>query len=1035
MNSDGGPSLVSQLPNSAEALVRAYYPNLATISPNGPSIVASMSGFLGIPATGVEHAAREGRLYDRFQYTEAFRGKFDYFGQVVLGLLFDHMEFLLSEQDGLPIRIANDLKITWDEISMIEGMLDREPEESSSRVMLSTTERREGHLLRRGKAIELEKGWATDTEEGAKHYVRQLLQIKKASLETFAYDALCTILQERARDVSWRMSNWFSDYIDEQAVFLYTNSFISWQKDSQGAARTVTLANEIQEFRARTTPSMMIIPRGLENFLRGAENGDQLNYDKVGVLAETRRNQDPSKITVFKGKRVHLTKKYAGTKRGQLPIEPMCEERLFGGFVQMPPMRPDHPLYDSDKYTYMTSDRSIQMMNLRTDQWETIDLRKAVDNLQIFSEDGYVYGCAPGAPNLGSTYISGRATPESPFEVRGRGGLHYAQCFGAMEQQFLSDNTFKRMHKMIKKTPGAPDRLSNLALKDWGVSFIDLSKLFSTKGNVDNEYKDADGKSAPPNLPPQTSGLKRGRDLSETITATTPLVYATLGLSAQQEQPQKYTSVSSPSPIGLADIEKVNSEKMTLLDPASAKFYSGLVKTLDDSRRLQVAQRTHGILSSSNDSLITQELLTPLRDTITSGTSGLKEEQKIQKERLLEKLSQSFTPLSSETTGTLESKSVPQSTSKTGLFTLSQVEQAENVEYLNPFTGEKLSRPEPFNMTTTRGLASVLAALGNNESLSTGKLYPAKGMVSTVKEYQDISKLDEFNEFQRRLSFCITTYNTDDLIIALNLLLARLSKSFFNFLLDYNIFFPFVPIIPRPWICVETCCVIIGTGGFRLGAMYVKDPNIMKGTDVTSKMLQWHLTLWSKAMIHDPTLVSIFDDVAMKAYRGGGTCDFVTQNQINLMSKKNWQIPLGDRRGSIFCLLGAYIEGKNYPEVINFKTKRMSNPEREMTDAPPAVFIETVNDQLFGRYLKHSPMDEHIMQTWVKKQGNNLCFQETQLLFHPVKQEFKCVIFSKNNHFGSNMYPGMMHHLRSMDHILEDQHYGDPLKYTPFFSI
>lgn len=1016
-----GPSLVSQIPNNTEGLVRAAFPNLATLSPDGPGIVASMSGFLGIPATGVEHAAREGRLYDRFQYTEAFRGKFDYLGQVVLGLLFDHMEFLLSEQDGLPIRVANNLKITWDEISMIEGMLDREPEEASARVMLSTSERREGHLLRRGKAIELERGFVDATEEGAKQYVRQLRQIQKAALETFAYDVLCTMLQVRAQDVHWRMNHWFSDYIDEQALNLYTNNFILWQKESDGASRTVTLADEMQEMRSRTTSSMMILPRGIENLLRGADNSDQLNYDKVGPVAEQRRGMDATKMTSFKGKRVHFTKKYTGWKRGQVPIEPMCDTRIFGEFYVMPPLRPDHPLYNSPAYTYTSSDRNIQIMNLKTDKFDTISLDLAVNNMAIFDKNGYVYNCAPGTPGIGKTMIN-RSTPESPFEVRGHGGLHYAQCFGAMDREFLSDDSYTLIFRQLIRSPTASTTLQTLALKEYGASAEDVARAFVSTGSAETENQVSS------NPPPSTSGLKRGRDLNETITPNTPFVYATLGLSSL-EQPQKFTASSST--MGLGDMEKINSEKMTLLDPATAKYYAGLVKTLDEGRRLQVAQRTYGVLNSADDSMITQELLTPLRETLS--TSGLKEEQKVQKERLLEKLSQPFTPMVA--TGSLDTTPKAVAQTKTGLFTLSQVEQAESVQYLDPFTGEKLTRAEPFAMNTIRGLKSALSVMGR-DSVSTGTLTPKKDSpMYTVLD--NLEKSGNYSDFERRLSIAYSELNGSNnlLSVVINLLMAPLSKKFFSFLVQNNIFLPFVPIIVRPWICVETCAVIIGTGGQRLGAMYIKDPNIMKGSDVVSKMLQWHLTVWSKALIHDPMLISVFDDVCLKSIKGGGTTDFVTPAQIDLMKRHNWEIPMNDRRGSLFCLMGAYIQNRTYPEVINFKTKRMSNPEREMLNSPPAVFIETDSDQLFGQYLRHSPMDDHIMQTWVKQQGNNLCFQGTQLLFHPVKQTYSCVIYSKNNHFGQNMYAGMMHDLRSMSKILEDQHYQDPLKYTQFYSL
>jgi hypothetical protein len=990
------------------------------LSPDGPGIVASMSGFLGIPSTGVEHAAREGRLYDRFQYTEAFRGKFDYLGQVILGLLYDTMDFLLGE-DGLPMKIANNLKITWDEISMVEGMLDREPEESTARVMLSTSERREGVLLRRGKAIELERGFVEATEEGAKHYVRQLRQIQKASLNTFSYDVLCTMLQVRSRDIHWRMNNWFSDVIDEQALNLYTNHFISWQKDSDGAARTVTLANEIQESRAKTTPSMMILPRGLENLLRGADNSDQLNYDKVGPVAETRRGSDPMNITRFKGKRVHFTKKYDGLTRGALPIEPMCSDRIFGEFYVMAPLRPTHPFYQMHKLgtntlpPYTSAHRTIQVMDLRADRFGSISLKDAVKNMQIFDGEGYVKGCNPKGTNLGKTMVQGKTTSTSPIEVLGRGGVHYVQMFGGMEQKFLSDNTFKLMIEQIDARADAKttaDKFSNLSIGDYDVTKDALLDLFKEGGGADKEYI------------PKTSGLKRGRELDRTITPRTPLVYATLGVSNEQQPAQKI----SASTMGLGEMEKLNSDKMTILDPSVAKYYSGLVKTLDESKRLQVAQRTMGVLNSTDDAMITQELLTPLRET--SQTSGLKEEQKLQKERLLEKLSQPFTGSLVDT----PVKSSQTSSSKTGLFTLSEVEEADHVEYLHPLTGEKLSRAEPFTMGTTRGLGYVLTVLGKTQdSSTTGQLYKT----NHDKFWLSVQDNPSFTEVERRVKWLQDTFgeNTDKWEVGMMLLRMPMHKDFFHFLIDNNIFFPFTPIIARPWICVETCSVIIGTGGERLGAMYIKDPNVMKGSDVTSKMLQWHMTIYSKAMVHEPDLLSVFDDCALKSMKGGGNLRWFPKEHIPLMKSKNWAIPKNNTRGSIFCLLGAYIETEFYPEVINFHSKRLRNPEREMINTPVDVFVETEQDEAFGVYLKSNPEDDNIFQTWIEKQGNNLCFQGTQLLYHPIKQDFSCVIYSKNNHFGQNMYSGMMHDLRTMSKLLEDQHYHDPSKFTHFYSL
>lgn len=983
------------------AIVKQYFPDLTTISPDGAGVVASMSGFLGIPSTGLVHSARDERWVDRVQYSDAFRGKNDYMGQLLLGLFFDTNEPLLSKTDGLPVTLSNTLKKTWDVIKFAEGMLEQEPEEGTARTMLSSSETREGHLLRRGKSIRVEHGHL-NTPEGEEKLARQMVQVQKALHLTLSYDALVTMLQERARDVTWRMKHWFSGLMGEQVLYLYTNSFIGWQKYSDGAQKTLTLANEMHEMRNGTTPTMMYVPRGLENLLRGADNSDQLDYNKVGIVAEQRRDSDPSRITRFKNVRVHFTRKYTGFDVGQIPIEPMVDSRMFGEFYQMPPMRPTHPYYHLPDNTqipsYQTSNRDIQVVDFSSDKFGKITLREAVNQAMCFDKDGNVEGTVE--PKI----IPGRKYVESPFETLVSGGVRKIQVFGEMEERFLSNASLRLMIKQLEKTDALTNEL-----------FTKNAMLALPPGDEGVD-------------PPVTQGLGNKRSREEDSVLGAPVVYATLTTGALTVEPASKLSNRAEQTLGLSEMEKHNNEKLASKDPAAAKYLATLTKSLDEPIKLAVAQRTYGILVSGNDSLIKEELLQPLHESL-SNTGGLLEERKLQKENLITRLSQVSV---TDTTRGLEaapaSSQRQQQQTMTGFFTLDQVNKASSVQYLDPATGATVSSQKPFALNSLLGVVNQQLVLHRGEQLNTGSLY--KENAETLTFWKGVIPTGKYmNSLGKRLADNVAKTEVDT--VGRLLLTQRLNKNFFNFLMDNHIFFPFLVLVARPWICVQTCCVIIGTGGLALGASYIKDPDVMSGNDATSKMHEWHITIWNKALIHRPDLISVFDNVAMRSYRGGGSLKFINDSDLDKMADKQWRVPRNDKRGSLFSLICGYEENVQLPDVINFKTMRSIKSLTK--DAAPNVIAEP--NKGLKRYTDRSSPDQNIMITWVPDQANALCFQGTQLLYNPYKGNFTCVICSNNNHFGPNMYSGMMHDLNTQSLILKDQGYNNPAFYTHWFSM
>jgi hypothetical protein len=428
-----------------------------------------------------------------------------------------------------------------------------------------------------------------------------------------------------------------------------------------------------------------------------------------------------------------------------------------------------------------------------------------------------------------------------------------------------------------------------------------------------------------------------------------------------------------------------------------------------------------------------------------SNTGGLAEERKLQKDTLIKRLAQA----SEMVTAGLQEQTAPTAAqqTKTGFFTLEEVSNASKVEYLDPSTGQVVNSQRPFNLNSPVGFVRQQLALtrGTGES-RTGAVYDHENMQSSVRnadaftfwaslDAQLVASNDGkkyINSFVKRVYDFYYSYDKD-LVFAL--LMQKVNKKFLHFLADNDIYFPFTVLIARPWICVQTYCVIIGTGGRALGATYIQNPDVGKGSDETSKILEFHVTLWNKAVVHHPGLITVWDDKALRNYMGGGSLRFITKPEYETMKRADWRIPQTDKRGSLFALLCGYDESKPLPDVINFRTKRLmkdSDPDK-MNDAQPVVCVE--DNQWFKDYINHTPLDNHPMQTWVQQQTNALCFQATQLLYNPYEGKFSCVIYSTNNHFGPNMYAGMMRDLMDGNLILKDQGYNNPSQYTQWYSM
>jgi hypothetical protein len=89
---------------------------------------------------------------------------------------------------------AGGLTFSWDEVRFNQHMLDREPEESTPRLLTQSKSSGSASMVRFGIALMLESNFA-GTEIGRQTYLANLEQIRIATVETMSYGVMISILE------------------------------------------------------------------------------------------------------------------------------------------------------------------------------------------------------------------------------------------------------------------------------------------------------------------------------------------------------------------------------------------------------------------------------------------------------------------------------------------------------------------------------------------------------------------------------------------------------------------------------------------------------------------------------------------------------------------------------------------------------------------------------------------------------------------------------------------------------------------------
>jgi hypothetical protein len=145
--------------------------------------------FFGEPVRGDGRIPRSQEVYD---LPDAYYGSNLYMSTVMVNEITKDEAFFVSEV--LPWEQADGkLSLTWDEWRFDDFMVDRQPEESVSRLLSSQKSGSTIHFQRYGIGFMLEHGFMT-TREGILNYAMNIQQIKNAVVETMCLGVALTVL-------------------------------------------------------------------------------------------------------------------------------------------------------------------------------------------------------------------------------------------------------------------------------------------------------------------------------------------------------------------------------------------------------------------------------------------------------------------------------------------------------------------------------------------------------------------------------------------------------------------------------------------------------------------------------------------------------------------------------------------------------------------------------------------------------------------------------------------------------------------------
>ena len=119
-----------------------------------------------------------------------------------------------------------------------------------------------------------------------------------------------------------------------------------------------------------------------------------------------------------------------------------------------------------------------------------------------------------------------------------------------------------------------------------------------------------------------------------------------------------------------------------------------------------------------------------------------------------------------------------------------------------------------------------------------------------------------------------------------------LTRDFFLFLIDHDVWFPFHGMSVRPHIEWLMTSAILMKEGAETGSTFRGNPNMLMSVDGQRKMLMGNFTLYLGSVIREPANILLLHNVGCKDYvRGGGVDHWEPFNAAQRKSYRQGQIP------------------------------------------------------------------------------------------------------------------------------------------------
>lgn len=198
---------------------------------------------------------------------EAYVGSNPYLSQVMIRTITEKEMFWVTHILPWTHNESND-QIVWDKIIFDDHMLNRRPEESTSRLLTYSREENSASYVSHGIAFIMESGF-WKTAQGKMHYAKNIQQISNAVVTTASLGVATALLDSRPRNTTFEEMNDMALDHHEFMNLLQTeaDNFMMVQKTENGF--DLLYDNVVELLRARNVnPDTVIVPHGMMKFLK-----------------------------------------------------------------------------------------------------------------------------------------------------------------------------------------------------------------------------------------------------------------------------------------------------------------------------------------------------------------------------------------------------------------------------------------------------------------------------------------------------------------------------------------------------------------------------------------------------------------------------------------------------------------------------------------------------------------------------------------------------------------------------------------------